>query len=94
MLNRVEGPLQRQNGPSLGKAMLVGMPFLGTIDHKAGFAGFFIFALRCDQNGTATRSWPCVPTIRACVNSPTASRLLSFSGGSNFTVPSISGASA
>ena len=46
------------------------------------------------QTGTATRSWPCVPTIRALVNSPTLSVLLIFSGGSNFTTPSISGASA
>jgi len=35
-----------------------------------------------------------VPTIRALVNSPTFSVLLIFSGGNNFTTPSISGASA
>ena len=46
------------------------------------------------QTGTATRSWPCAPTIRALVNSPTFSVLLIFSGGNNFTIPSISGASA
>ena len=46
------------------------------------------------QIGNATRSCPCVPTMRARVNSPTLSVLLIFSGGNNFTVPSISGASA
>ena len=42
----------------------------------------------------ATRSWPSVATIRACVNSPTLKVLLTFSGGSRRTTPSISGASA
>ena len=46
------------------------------------------------HTGTATKSWPCVPTMRARVNSPTFNVLLIFSGGSSFTVPSISGASA
>ena len=47
-----------------------------------------------NQNGTPIKSCPCTPTIRALVNSPTLSVLLIFSGASNFTTPSISGASA
>ena len=46
------------------------------------------------QIGCATRSWPCVATTRALVNSPTFKVLEAFSGGSRWTVPSISGASA
>ena len=46
------------------------------------------------QMGSATRSWPCVSTMRARVNSPTFMVLLIFSGGSRRTTPSISGASA
>src|SRR5207247_9687859 len=46
------------------------------------------------QIGSATRSWPCVPTMSARVNSPTFNVFDAFSGGSSVTLPSISGASA
>jgi len=55
---------------------------------------FLLIHAMFGQNGTAIRSWPCVPTIRAFVNSPTFIVLLIFSGGKSFTMPSISGASA
>ena len=79
---------------SAGSGTYEGRPLVSLFTPGACTRAMQRYGPRPAQIGSATRSWPSVPTMRARVNSPTLSCLLTFSGGKRRTRPSISGASA